>query len=597
MSLLLLLGNNYAGSTNSYPVRWYVNIDWDNDGTYSYDEAIYTQSVDIDRGRDGPFSDMRAGQLVLTLDNRTRRFDANYAAGALYGKLLPGRGVILRCTYRGTVYTLYTGKLVALEPSGKLGRQVVTMTFLDAWYYLSKDKSYMPIAPAGNTYNAIAMIASVSNVSMSADSDTTGGETYDYRWGEGEDHAEQITAFSTSNQGFLFVNKQNAIVFHERTQKDKLRTGHNWTLDEDALVDMSTDDPWANVCNNARVTATTITKAGGETLAFQLTEPIYVAPGSVNYFAVEFSFPIDASAIPGGTVNYTANSQANGLGADMTASMTWFLVNCGPYVGQAVAGNLNTVTGLWITQLDIYGYKLTFEQKVAEVDDSTSQAIYRALNCTINEYWPHDYADAETIANYLIDTYKAPMQGVTVRMQHKLGDMLQYELGDIIYLTADTYTIADYFRMGAIHLWTGRTMQEIHGEYKLEPTQRRNIQTRQMTWFLPSGLVTGASQSAEYIYRGETGTIKRVDAHVVTAPTGASIICDINIGGTSIWNSTQANRVTIAATEKAGTQTSFDTTTVSDGDVITMDIDQVGSTITGTQLTVLLEIESPLEVQ
>jgi hypothetical protein len=84
-------------------------------------------------------------------------------------------------------------------------------------------------------------------------------------------------------------------------------------------------------------------------------------------------------------------------------------------------------------------------------------------------------------------------------------------------------------------------------------------------------------------------TITKAYASVKTAPTGASLIVDINKNGTSIWNSTPANRLTITATNTSGTQTSFDTTSLAESDVLTVDIDQVGSTVAGADLVVLLK--------
>jgi hypothetical protein len=75
-----------------------------------------------------------------------------------------------------------------------------------------------------------------------------------------------------------------------------------------------------------------------------------------------------------------------------------------------------------------------------------------------------------------------------------------------------------------------------------------------------------------------------------TGPTGAALICDINLNGTSIWNSTQSNRIQIADGSQSGTQTSFDTTTVTEGDILTIDTDQIGSTIAGQDVTVELLI-------
>lgn len=112
---------------------------------------------------------------------------------------------------------------------------------------------------------------------------------------------------------------------------------------------------------------------------------------------------------------------------------------------------------------------------------------------------------------------------------------------------------------------------------------------RAVAFYYDGLLSTGTSKSAT-IRVPFAGTITRVDAYVDTAPTGANLICDVNLNGTTIW-ATQANRVTITAGSSSGSQTSFDTTAVAEGDLITLDIDQVGSTISGSDLSVIVVIK------
>jgi hypothetical protein len=79
-----------------------------------------------------------------------------------------------------------------------------------------------------------------------------------------------------------------------------------------------------------------------------------------------------------------------------------------------------------------------------------------------------------------------------------------------------------------------------------------------------------------------------------TGPTGAAFIVDIqkstNNGATftSLWASTPSNKPTIAAASVAGNTTSFDTTTANAGDILRFDIDQIGSTIAGSDITVTI---------
>jgi hypothetical protein len=77
-----------------------------------------------------------------------------------------------------------------------------------------------------------------------------------------------------------------------------------------------------------------------------------------------------------------------------------------------------------------------------------------------------------------------------------------------------------------------------------------------------------------------------VRASVGTAPTGATIIVDINEGGSTILST----ELTIDASEKTSTTASVPVV-ISDDDLaddaeITIDIDQIGSTIAGAGLKV-----------
>ena len=82
------------------------------------------------------------------------------------------------------------------------------------------------------------------------------------------------------------------------------------------------------------------------------------------------------------------------------------------------------------------------------------------------------------------------------------------------------------------------------------------------------------------------GVITNVTACTLSAPVGASVILDVNKGGTTIFT-TQANRPTVAAAATTATLAGQpEVTSFSAGDVLTVDVDQVGSTTAGTGFTV-----------
>jgi hypothetical protein len=83
-------------------------------------------------------------------------------------------------------------------------------------------------------------------------------------------------------------------------------------------------------------------------------------------------------------------------------------------------------------------------------------------------------------------------------------------------------------------------------------------------------------------------TILGVRARVYTSPTGSSILVDVNKNGTTIFT-TQGNRPSIAASGNASSYvTNMNVTSLSAGDYLSVDVDQVGSTNAGSHMTVVV---------
>lgn len=84
---------------------------------------------------------------------------------------------------------------------------------------------------------------------------------------------------------------------------------------------------------------------------------------------------------------------------------------------------------------------------------------------------------------------------------------------------------------------------------------------------------------------GRTLNLIKAWASVGTAPTGASLIVDVNKSGTTIFT-TQANRPTIAVSTNFDDTPAPDVTTWANGEYLTFDVDQIGSTVAGADLVV-----------
>lgn len=101
--------------------------------------------------------------------------------------------------------------------------------------------------------------------------------------------------------------------------------------------------------------------------------------------------------------------------------------------------------------------------------------------------------------------------------------------------------------------------------------------------FQRSGSLTTQTGASRF-YVDAAATIAKVRVAVGTAPVGAAVTVDVNKNGTTIFT-TQANRPSIAAGGFTATATP-DVTALSIGDYLTVDIDGVGSTNPGADLTV-----------
>jgi hypothetical protein len=120
---------------------------------------------------------------------------------------------------------------------------------------------------------------------------------------------------------------------------------------------------------------------------------------------------------------------------------------------------------------------------------------------------------------------------------------------------------------------------------KLAASQMPTAKVKTTLSFAVTGTLTTGTDKAPTIVAPCALTITKVKLVVKTAPTGAAIIVDVNKNGTTIFT-TQGNRPQIAIGATTGDSGTPDVTALAEGDKLTIDIDQIGSTIAGADLTV-----------
>lgn len=110
----------------------------------------------------------------------------------------------------------------------------------------------------------------------------------------------------------------------------------------------------------------------------------------------------------------------------------------------------------------------------------------------------------------------------------------------------------------------------------------------QFMWTLPGDMALGTNVAPIYESSAVLTPIS-VTMHVKVNPTGAALIVDINRNGTSIF--TTEPEIAAGAVLGGGNAVFVVSTVFADTDLLTLDIDQIGSTLEGTDLTVILKCE------
>lgn len=122
----------------------------------------------------------------------------------------------------------------------------------------------------------------------------------------------------------------------------------------------------------------------------------------------------------------------------------------------------------------------------------------------------------------------------------------------------------------------------------LKNLDKKRIRT--VLWFMSSDATVGTDKSA-FLEMDFNATIVAAYARAKTGPSGADLIFDINKNGTSIWAVRPGNRLKITSGSTTGSQVLFDTTLLNKGNTLSIDIDQVGSSTAGKDITVKLTLQ------
>ncbi len=106
-------------------------------------------------------------------------------------------------------------------------------------------------------------------------------------------------------------------------------------------------------------------------------------------------------------------------------------------------------------------------------------------------------------------------------------------------------------------------------------------------------MVTGSKVIPSIVFP-RACTVVRVDAYLDTAPTGAAFRLDLEAiaqgAGSSIFDTNDYVEIAIAANTGNSTDMEGTNSVIAAGERLEVDIDQVGSTVAGSDLSITIEV-------
>ncbi len=450
-----------------------LEVDWDGDGSFeggAEDVSADWMSATISRGFADPLARMpQVGRADFVLKNAGQDYSPPLNAGAL-----PRRQVRFTMDYGGTPAVLFRGFVEDIQPSSgpRLDRRAV-LQCVDALALMDVESGRIPILESVYADEVIEdVVAAVytppatnyepgkNRFPFSADRWTvSSGLTANGRAQpamESGTAAQKIQDACASDWGRFFISKAGAPTFFNR---------HHMPLDASTELTLSDDmkrlrygKPVTEVYNLVEVTCYPRSVGQVYEVLGRISQGFAprIEAGATEVFSLSFRDPATGDPVGGKGVltpvsgtDYTATDDEAGEGTDVTASVSASLT----LSGDRAEVELENTSGaaVYIQTLQVRGYAVRAREPVTvRAEDSASQTAYQKRRLPIDAPLMSMQAQAQRLADYLLDVYKTPrnvVRGVELlanRSATFLAAARDLELLDRVVITESQTGLSGY---------------------------------------------------------------------------------------------------------------------------------------------------------
>ena len=403
--------------------------------------------------------------------------DNNTVTGAVGPGKVKWQGYLDRIEPQPSVVGHHKALLYAIGPLGFLNQKKV---------HTSGNTNQLTGAAIGAVLDAAAWPAAARSVDA--------GESTIIRWWE-----DEVTAFDALRDieeqeiGYLLESGDGKVVFEDRNHRlSAPHTTSQATWSDTAgqairFSDIQQMDPLKEIYNiieipvqrftvGALAELWTLSQSGadsppvlpGETIAIWATYPSFDANAS--------HVGVDAWTTPVITTDYTANSQANGLGSDLSASLGITVTKRATSMEIEIINNHATLTA-YITFFQARGTPISeSDEIIVKLKDDTSIARYGERTFLFPAPFHGLVADATTYGYYILSIYSKPIPVLRVKFSGSraaahLTEITNRDVSDRVTISAagvaDLGISEDFFVENERHMIN--VARHEYAEYELSP--------------------------------------------------------------------------------------------------------------------------------
>lgn len=471
------------------------------------DESSRVRSVNIRRGRDSALSGNEyqssdPGKASVILNNADGRFDLFGQTSPISGYLLPNKRAAISANVGGVIYPLFAGSTRNIRPFSQT--KTAAIDAIDGIEYLRN----RPGDDATDVRANYLVSEAIQDILASAGypyADATGAEfTYTFPatlssaaienngdiiplfWQQSSKTAwDQLCEIARTYAGDVYAMADGTFAYRARRYGGVSKVS---ITDADITRDSEQQQPWGEIRNSVQITTSprSLTTAGGE--VWRLYDVIEIAAGAsktiwAEYRSDNYGGPKYSITTPAATTDYTANAQADGLGANKTTNLTVALT---AYATRAklVLTNTDAAT-IYVTLLKLRGQIYIAPNKTALIaTNSTSITAYGKTVLNVET----DFLQTEAIAayhrDYALALYKDVRQVLTVKIINRPELQFPVDLFDTVTLSISALSLSGEYMVTYIE--HDLSPQRHITTWRLEPTAATQAGFAAFTFTFPA---------------------------------------------------------------------------------------------------------------